>query len=151
MGSDSRDAPSGVLAVLDILCMVLPIILFLTPVTVFWEARKTQRRVEMPPLALTSQLIQCYLWIIYASGWEEAVMLIPNVIGAGLAAIFLVLYQRSMNPIFQRQFRSQTLGCVVVGFCVRTVSSYIRKDFELFWIFEKLQHCFARKFNIFRY
>lgn len=50
----------------------------ITPATVFWEARQAKRPVEMPPLVLTSQVIQSFLWIIYCVGIQEPVPTIPN-------------------------------------------------------------------------
>ncbi|CAD7934998.1 unnamed protein product [Amoebophrya sp. A120] len=52
-------------AVVDFACIVLPICVFMSPVTVFWPAYRQNQWIEVPPLPFTSQVGQCFLWCLF--------------------------------------------------------------------------------------
>mmetsp|Transcript_18859 Transcript_18859/g.33896 ORF Transcript_18859/g.33896 Transcript_18859/m.33896 type:complete len:254 (-) Transcript_18859:355-1116(-) len=101
------------ITLLDLSCEILPIITFVSPATIFLPVLlKQQQRptnnpghdhqvndntnnatcIEMPPLALTTQMLQCFLWGIYAHQLHMMTLLIPNVFGFLLGFIWCTIY-----------------------------------------------------------
>lgn len=113
------------LELLNILCVSLPILAFVSPGTVFIGVffpsvgRRTDendaslrqtKRIEMPPLAVTTQMLQCYLFGIYAHHLSMRTLLIPNVVGFMLGLLWSTLYPFKMAPDFRLQWRVQFIA-----------------------------------------
>ena len=107
-------------AVLNTLCICLPVIAFASPATLFiplfcpavlsrlkknenafsfydYEANydvdvDTSTLIEMSPLPLTTQMVSCYLFAIYAYHFEMWALLIPNSVGFVLGLFFASFY-----------------------------------------------------------
>jgi hypothetical protein len=105
-------------AVLNALCTCLPIFAFASPATIFLSVFCPPRRaqtqdvgrklnieanqgivhdapsplIETPPLALTTQMVSCYLFAIYAYHFEMWILFIPNSIGFILGLLWSSLY-----------------------------------------------------------
>ena len=97
------------LAILNALCTLLPFIAFASPATVFipvlFEANNSHQQqqvhnvvIEMPPLALTTQMLQCFLFAIYAYHFQMWTLLIPNVAGFSLGFLWSTIYPFKVAP-----------------------------------------------------
>lgn len=53
----------------------------------------------MPPLALTTQMLQCFLFAIYAHHLQMWTLLIPNVVGFVLGFVWSTIYPFKMAPV----------------------------------------------------
>ncbi|KAL7546481.1 hypothetical protein ACHAWF_009820 [Thalassiosira exigua] len=99
---------------LDLLCASLPVVAFASPATVFLPAiadrsKPKQHAVEMPPLAITSQMLQCFLFGIYAWHFGMSTLLIPNAAGFSLGFLWSALYPFQVVPDegLRQQWRAQ--------------------------------------------
>eukprot|EP00804_Cyclotella_cryptica_P022509 CCRYP_009418-RA/>CCRYP_009418-RA protein AED:0.00 eAED:0.00 QI:119/-1/1/1/-1/0/1/55/257 len=65
--------------------------------------------IEMPPLALTTQMLQCYLFAIYAFHFQMWTLFIPNSVGFMLGFIWSTLYPLKVSPDlkFLKQWKIQ--------------------------------------------
>jgi len=118
--------PFALESMLHMGCSCLPVVFFLSPVTVFWPAWWQNKRVQLPPLHLCAQLTQCFVWLIYALDVTTAAgktgdvtMIIPNAIGISLGLVWLVLYSGFYSPeLYRRQFFAELamtmLICITV-------------------------------------
>lgn len=84
------------LAILKVLCTLLPIITFASPATVFLpvllNGDDNDGVIAMPPLALTTQMLQCFLFGIYAHHLQMWALFIPNVAGFLLGFLWSTIY-----------------------------------------------------------
>jgi len=81
-------------------CMFLPFVMYLAPLSAFylaWAYPHTHT-LSISPLPLSSQTLQCFLWLVFAwyveSAEERLVLLVPNFFGFVLGLVYLVLYPR---------------------------------------------------------
>ncbi|CAD7944068.1 unnamed protein product [Amoebophrya sp. A120] len=142
---------------LDSLCMFLPFFMFLSPgVSVFYPAWKQADRnsanaggvggsagasFSLPPLPLTSQTTQCFLWLLFGlhlSKDAQPVVLIPNVVGLVLGVVYLYLYPKflgsaaSNSPtvsLFKQQYRLQ-MNLVILIAVIGVVLHWMAFVFE---------------------
>jgi hypothetical protein len=109
----------GWLQLLNVLCVCLPVVAFASPCTVFGPVfcgrrSEAKRVIEMPPLALTSQMVQCYLFAIYAFSMGNMVtLLIPNVTGFALGLMWSTLYPLRMTNENYRAWKRQCIGALI--------------------------------------
>jgi hypothetical protein len=106
---------------LDVLCTILPIITFASPATVFLSVFKSSSSredvIEMPPLAVTTQMLQCYLFAIYAHHLQMWTLFIPNTVGFLLGFIWSTMYPLKVtsDPGFRLQWQIQyTISLLVM-------------------------------------
>jgi len=121
------------ITLLNFLCSILPIITFASPATIFLPVLLKQQQqqrptnypghdhqdnnannaIEMPPLALTTQMLQCFLFGIYAHHLHMRTLLIPNVAGFILGFIWSTVYpfkvttSTSTGGLLRTQWRMQ--------------------------------------------
>lgn len=111
---------SASITVLNVLCTLLPIITFSSPATIFLPVllNKTSNHevIEMPPLALTTQMLQCFLYAIYAYHLQMWTLLIPNVAGFILGFVWSTIYPLQVSPDggLQLQWRVQYGGSLLL-------------------------------------
>jgi hypothetical protein len=115
--------------VLAYLCVILPMIAFLSPVTVYYsvfsgrndasqnaeDEHNDEDALSIPPLPVTSQLLNCFLFGMYAHYTGKWTLLIPNVIGGVLGLVFVALYPFRMSLEFRNQYLWQIGFLVLVG------------------------------------
>eukprot|EP00571_Detonula_confervacea_P009349 CAMPEP_0172325746 /NCGR_PEP_ID=MMETSP1058-20130122/54673_1 /TAXON_ID=83371 /ORGANISM="Detonula confervacea, Strain CCMP 353" /LENGTH=236 /DNA_ID=CAMNT_0013042355 /DNA_START=104 /DNA_END=814 /DNA_ORIENTATION=- len=86
---------------LNVLCTLLPIFTFASPATVFLPVlliksstsnKQQNAMIEMPPLALTTQMLQCFLFAIYAHHLHMWTLFIPNLAGFLLGFVWSTIY-----------------------------------------------------------
>jgi Sugar efflux transporter for intercellular exchange len=129
--AESPGLGSGpVLALLDILCVSLPVVAFLSPITIFGPAfcgRDSSihdgKEIEMPPLAVTAQMLQCFLFMIYAYDLQMTTLFIPNAIGFILGFTWSTIYPFRMSSDNRLQWQWQytlAVTCMLLG----TVTTY---------------------------
>jgi hypothetical protein len=135
-GSNFKGHDAGV-QILDSFCIILPMIAFLSPVTVYYSVffgrkvgsqtvereRSDENALPIPPLPVTSQLLNCFLFGIYAHYTWEVTLLIPNATGAVMGLVFVALYPFGMSSKFRNQYVMQ-VGLVVLVGAVSVVSLY---------------------------
>lgn len=85
-------------APLNVLCSLLPIVAFASPATVFLRPRTSTTTIEFPPLALTTQMLQCFLFGIYAHRMRMWTLLIPNAVGFALGFVWSTIYPFKVAP-----------------------------------------------------
>lgn len=86
-------------------------IAFLSPATVFWTAfwssAPTKRVISIPPLPLTSQTLNCFLFGVYAQycvyvkeppDTQKSTLFVPNALGFGAGVLWLALYACGTFP-----------------------------------------------------
>ena len=106
---------------LFLLCTFFPVAMFLSPATVLLPAFRKGSTSDLPPLPLTSQTLQCFIWGVFGAYKHSPVLIVPNTIGLGLGLWFLHLYKRVHNSeMYGADLRLQInwLGRVVVGVLV---------------------------------
>lgn len=122
--------------VLNILCTLLPIITFASPATVFLpillqsssRSNQNNNAIEMPPLALTTQMLQCFLFAIYAHHLNMQTLFIPNIAGFLLGFAWSTIYPfkvvvTSDNGL-RRQWRVQyTISILLMMLGASTIRS----------------------------
>jgi hypothetical protein len=125
MAESPGPVPFLLLALLNVLCVSLPVIAFLSPVTVFGPAfcgtnydSNDRKEIEMPPLAVTAQMLQCFLFMIYAYDLQLTTLFIPNAIGFLLGFLWSTLYPFRMSSDNKRQWQWQcalAVTCMLFG------------------------------------
>ncbi len=117
---------------LTFLASALPLVLFASPVTVFWEQRKQNDDVKggitMPPLALTSQAAQCLLFLLYSLCSLNLPGIVANFGGFLLGVVFLSMYpfflgqdseedddNRSGTKQYRSTYRKHVCALILVG------------------------------------
>jgi hypothetical protein len=123
--AESPDPGPGPLLALALngLCVSLPVVAFLSPITVFGPAfcgtnYNDRKGIEMPPLAVTAQLLQCFLFMIYADDLQMTTLFIPNAIGFLLGFLWSTLYPFRMSSDYKRQWQWQyslAVTCMLFG------------------------------------
>jgi len=109
-------------------CVVAPIIFFVSPITVFYPAYLKGGRVELPPLVLTAQSLQCMVWFVFGMMLNQYVILIPNAIGTILGFIYLACYPYFWKPHLHRTQFMQQLAVSAVIFMSVMALYWIRKE-----------------------
>ncbi|CAD7965529.1 unnamed protein product [Amoebophrya sp. A25] len=139
-------AAGAIQLVVDLVCAVSPIFMFIAPATLFQPVlcpgcctrrnrhssdneldgddtppstssptgkgshsheKSTTQKVEMPPLPLTSQLLNCTVWLLYCILEGIIPGVIPNAFGVVFAFIFVMLY----IPHYKVQLYRSQLRC----------------------------------------
>jgi len=107
------------LGLLNGVCIGLPVVAFASPITVFVPVFCGNRRgmeLDMPPLAVTSQMLQCYLFAVYALSLGNMItLLIPNCVGFLLGLLWSTLYPHRMARENEMGWRLQYFGAL---FCM---------------------------------
>lgn len=72
------------------------------------------KKIQMPPLAVTTQMLQCGLFAIYASYLDMTTLLIPNTVGFVLGLIWSTLYPLRMLDEFKFQWQWQYVLSIIL-------------------------------------
>jgi hypothetical protein len=80
------------------------------------ENDESSTLIEMPPLALTSQMLQCYLFAIYAYHFQMWTLFIPNSVGFILGCLWSTLYPLKVSPDlkFLKQWKIQYSASMLI-------------------------------------
>ncbi|CAD7960353.1 unnamed protein product [Amoebophrya sp. A25] len=117
---------------LDLGAMYIPFVVFLAPATVFYPAYinstgQHTHKIDMPPLPLSSQTLQSFVWLLFGLQIKDRVVIVPNGVGLILGIFYMALYPRWMDTSKAAQYRVQL--CVL---CVVTVLAiFLREEVEL--------------------
>ena len=87
-GATPWEATSAFDRVIFGLATALPMVLFLAPVSVF----RTGEPIHMPPLQLTLQTTQCFLFLLYSIIYQNTAGIIANAGGLFFGLVFVILY-----------------------------------------------------------
>ena len=113
--------------VLEFLCVALPMLAFFSPVTVFYRAftnkksktndtnTENEMKIQMPPLAVTSQFLNCFLFGIFALHEKDTVLLLPNAVGCVLGFIFTFLYAFKTTDYYATQYKIQVIASLAIA------------------------------------
>jgi len=123
--------------ILNVLCTLLPIITFASPATIFLplllnQTFDTNHAIEMPPLALTTQMLQCFLFAIYAHHMSMPTLFLPNIAGFLLGFVWATIYpfkvmtsDNGSSSRLRQQWRNQysvsILLCLLGALTVHTL------------------------------
>lgn len=124
------------ITILNVLCTILPIVTFASPATVFLpiffgrsssDNNHNDDVIEMPPLALTTQMLQCFLFAIYAYHLNMWTLFIPNVAGFVLGFVWSTAYPFKVSPDhglrlqWRIQYTTSALLMLLGSFTIQTL------------------------------
>lgn len=81
----------------ETLANVLPICLFLSPLSTILSVGRKNDVGDLPPLPFTSMFANCLLWLVFGLALNEKSMIQPNAVGACLALFYISVYLKAVS------------------------------------------------------
>merc|ERR1711904_150667 len=78
----------------------------------------------MPPLPVTSQTLNCFLFGIYAQYTQQGTLLIPNGTGFVLGLTWVVIYPLRMDSSVHKSAYLRQIACLIAVSVVATIALY---------------------------